>query len=60
MWVTATVAAIRDELSVGDGLILRYSPQAQGAVDGLDEGEGAFLACSFWLADALAMSGRAR
>ena len=56
--VTATVAAIRDELSAGDGLILRYSPQAQGAVDGLDEGEGAFLACSFWLADALAMSGR--
>jgi GH15 family glucan-1,4-alpha-glucosidase len=56
--VTATVAAIRDELSVGDGLVLRYSPQAQGTVDGLDEGEGAFLACSFWLADALALSGR--
>ena len=56
--VTATVAAIRDELSVGDGLIMRYSPQAQGTVDGLDESEGAFLACSFWLADALALSGR--
>ncbi len=56
--VTATVAAIRNELSAGDGLIMRYSPQAQGTVDGLDEGEGAFLACSFWLADALALSGR--
>ena len=57
--VTATVAAIRDELSADDGLIMRYSPQAQGTVDGFDEGEGAFLACSFWLADALALSGRA-
>ena len=56
--VTATVAAIRDELSAGDGLILRYSPQAQGPVDGLHEREGAFLACSFWLADALSLTGR--
>ena len=56
--ITATVAAIRDELSAGDGLILRYSPQAQGPVDGLHEREGAFLACSFWLADALFLTGR--
>jgi len=56
--ITATIAAIRDELAVGDGLLLRYSPGAQGSVDGLAGGEGAFLACSFWLADALALSGQ--
>lgn len=56
--IVATIAAIRDELAVGDGLLLRYSPGAQGAVDGLAGGEGAFLACSFWLADALALSGQ--
>jgi GH15 family glucan-1,4-alpha-glucosidase len=56
--ITGTVAAIRRELSAGDGLILRYSPGAQGPVDGLAEGEGAFLACSFWLADSLAAAGQ--
>jgi GH15 family glucan-1,4-alpha-glucosidase len=56
--VVGTVDAIREELSVGDGLLLRYSPAAQGKVDGLHEDEGAFLACSFWLADNLALLGR--
>jgi GH15 family glucan-1,4-alpha-glucosidase len=56
--IIATIAAIRDELAVGDGLLLRYSTGAQGSVDGLAGGEGAFLACSFWLADALALSGQ--
>jgi GH15 family glucan-1,4-alpha-glucosidase len=56
--VAGTVDAIREELSVGDGLLLRYSPAAQGKVDGLHEDEGAFLACSFWLADNLALLGR--
>jgi GH15 family glucan-1,4-alpha-glucosidase len=56
--VAGTVDAIREELSVGDGLLLRYSPAAQGKVDGLHEEEGAFLACSFWLVDNLALLGR--
>jgi GH15 family glucan-1,4-alpha-glucosidase len=56
--VAGTVDAIREELSVGDGLLLRYSPTAQGRVDGLHEEEGAFLVCSFWLADNFALLGR--
>ena len=51
----STVEAIERELRV-DGLVLRY--RAEDAPDGLSGGEGAFLACSFWLADAYVMLGR--
>jgi GH15 family glucan-1,4-alpha-glucosidase len=53
--MTATVRAIEREL-MQDGLVLRY--QTGTGVDGLPVGEGAFLACSFWLADNYALSGR--
>jgi GH15 family glucan-1,4-alpha-glucosidase len=52
-----TVEAIQRELTV-DGLVLRYHPDDSAGVDGLPPGEGAFLACSFWLADNLALLGR--
>ena len=53
--VRGTLAAIERELIV-DGLVLRYRTEAN--VDGLPPGEGPFLACSFWLADAYEMLGR--
>ena len=53
--VLGTVEAIRRHLMT-DGLVARY--QTQPDVDGLPPGEGAFLACTFWLADNLALQGR--
>jgi GH15 family glucan-1,4-alpha-glucosidase len=53
----ATVAAIQRELVV-DGLVHRYPQEGSEEVDGLPPGEGTFLACSFWLADNLALMGR--
>ncbi|WP_331732714.1 glycoside hydrolase family 15 protein (plasmid) [Streptomyces sp. NBC_00015] len=57
--VIGTIEAIQRELSTSDGFILRYPTAGSGeGVDGLKGDEGAFLACSFWFADALAMLGR--
>lgn len=53
--IRGTVAAIERELMV-DGLILRY--RTEKTMDGLQSGEGAFLACSFWFADNLILQGR--
>ncbi|MDT0490214.1 glycoside hydrolase family 15 protein [Streptomyces sp. NPDC012600] len=57
--VIGTIEAIQRELSTEDGFILRYPTEGEDAgVDGLEGDEGAFLACSFWMADDLAMIGR--
>src|SRR5664279_5395683 len=53
--VRGTLEAIERNL-VRDGLVLRYHTSA--GTDGLPPGEGAFLACSFWLADNYMLQGR--
>jgi GH15 family glucan-1,4-alpha-glucosidase len=53
--VSRTIAAIERELTA-DGFVLRYDTGS--GQDGLPPGEGAFLPCSFWLADCLLMLGR--
>jgi GH15 family glucan-1,4-alpha-glucosidase len=53
--VAGTVAAIEREL-LRDGFVLRYA--TENVDDGVGGDEGAFLACSFWLADAYVMLGR--
>jgi GH15 family glucan-1,4-alpha-glucosidase len=55
--MVGTVEAIEREL-IEDGFVLRYRTSDQGTVDGLSGREGAFLACSFWLADCLYLMGR--
>ncbi len=54
--VTGTIAAIEAGL-MHDGLVYRYSTEE--TEDGLAGGEGTFLVCSFWLADAYVLCGRA-
>jgi GH15 family glucan-1,4-alpha-glucosidase len=53
--VLGTVAAIERDLMV-DGFVLRY--RSETVPDGLPAGEGAFLACSFWLVDAYVLQKR--
>ncbi len=53
--IRGTVEAIERRLMV-DGFLLRYDTAS--APDGLPPGEGVFVACSFWLADAYILQGR--
>ena len=55
--VVRTLEAVQDELCE-DGFLHRYRTDDSGAADGVPGGEGAFLACSFWLVDNLALVGR--
>jgi GH15 family glucan-1,4-alpha-glucosidase len=55
--VRSTVEAIERDLTE-DGLVLRYRADYAHGVDGLEGREGAFLACSFWMADCLHLMGR--
>lgn len=53
--VKSTIAAIEKYL-MKDGLVARYNTHS--SVDGVQGNEGAFLACSFWLADNYVLQGR--
>jgi GH15 family glucan-1,4-alpha-glucosidase len=56
--VVGTVTAIERDL-YRDGFVYRYAHDEEGRdVDGLPPGEGAFLPCTFWLADNFALQGR--
>jgi len=50
-----TVLAIKDELTIDGGLVLRY--RVEDTDDGFDEDEGTFTICSFWLVSALSEIG---
>lgn len=53
--VQSTIKAIEKNL-MSDGFVLRYHTNTE--LDGLPQGEGAFLPCSFWLVDCMNLSGR--
>ena len=54
--VQGTLRAIEERLLMDGEFVLRYEAENPG--DGLPAGEGAFLACSFWLADNYVLQGR--
>jgi GH15 family glucan-1,4-alpha-glucosidase len=54
--VQGTVRAIEDKLLINGEFVLRYNTEETN--DGLPPGEGAFLACSFWLVDNYILQGR--
>jgi GH15 family glucan-1,4-alpha-glucosidase len=54
--VAATVDAVATELADGEGFVYRYLPEP--AIEGLSGEEGAFLLCTFWLADCYSLLGR--
>jgi GH15 family glucan-1,4-alpha-glucosidase len=54
--VIGTLRAIEERLVIDGEFVLRY--QSEQAQDGLPPGEGAFLACSFWLIDNYILQGR--
>jgi GH15 family glucan-1,4-alpha-glucosidase len=54
--IQGTLRAIEDRLLIAGEFVLRYETDNPG--DGLPPGEGAFLACSFWLVDNYILQGR--
>ena len=56
--VLATVDAVAQRLTDSRGLVYRYRTTAGANSDGLEGEEGTFLLCTFWLAQAYAVSGQ--
>ena len=54
--IQGTLRAIENKLVINDEFVLRY--ELDNSTDGLPPGEGAFLACSFWLVDNYILQGR--
>lgn len=55
--IVGTIRCIERELGMGN-FVLRYASDDSEKIDGLPPGEGAFLPCSFWYAEALRLMGR--
>jgi GH15 family glucan-1,4-alpha-glucosidase len=54
--MSGTLRAVEERLLIDGEFVLRYETEDAG--DGLPPGEGAFLACSFWLVDNYVLQGR--